>query len=66
MKIKYLFRSLISLLLIAFLTGCQGLEEINNEALEVRHLADGIKELVNSTRGSIEIESVDFVCGYAV
>ena len=49
-----------------FLASCQSLDAISSESIEIRHLTDGIQELANSSRGAIEVELVDFICGYAI
>ena len=64
MRFNYVFRSLVFLGLSVLLASCQEVNENNNETLEVRYLADGIQELADSTRGTIEVDSVDYICGY--
>jgi hypothetical protein len=65
MRFNYVFRSLVFLGLSVLLASCQGVDENNNETLEVRYLADGIQQLADGTRGTIEVISVDYICGYA-
>jgi hypothetical protein len=65
MRFNYVFRSLVFLGLSVLLASCQGANENSNETLEVRYLTEGIQELADGTRGSIEVNSVDYICGYA-